>query len=70
MDELKRLNEENSRLQDRIKELEAQLASKNVDDIDRPRETGVARDVLSNIEISRYGRQLIMPELGPEGDYI
>jgi len=62
--DLKRKNEV---LTERVKELETRLlAAENAQNV-QTRATDTNRDVLSNVEISRYGRQLIMPELGPAG---
>ncbi|PRP83480.1 adenylyltransferase and sulfurtransferase [Planoprotostelium fungivorum] len=63
-----RLTEENNALKKRVAELEALLDLKKEDDSSRaivPDSSSV--DTLNNAEISRYGRQLIMPEIGMQG---
>lgn len=57
------LEQENQRLRQRIAELESQLESKPV----KQQHSFQQVDRLSNPEIRRFGRQLILPDFGIEG---
>lgn len=57
------LEQENQRLRQRVAELESQLESKPVNQ----QPSFQQADRLTNPEIRRFGRQLILPDFGIEG---